>query len=143
MDVSRNVIDATLPLFYVSVYGSSERPEVFPTTEAAEVWVNEHHPNSKWNAHTETVRQRWNARIGWDGMVQQAKAEGWYQHGPQPDPPGSGAPDGDYTVVGAAHTGLTCFVYVDKSDAEANTFLGNLSPLAPAGYTLHVVPMRR
>jgi hypothetical protein len=131
------------PIFYVSVYDSSEQPEVFPTTEAAEQWVNEHHPNSTWKADDEIVRQRWNARIGWDAMVQQAKAEGWYQDGPQPDPPGSGAPDGDYVTVSVAHAGLTTFVYVDSSDAEAHKFLGNLSPLAPAGYTLHRVQMRQ
>jgi hypothetical protein len=134
--------DLAPPIFYVSVYDSSEPPELFPTTEAADRWVNEHHPNSAWKADGETVRQRWNARIGWDEMVQLARAEGWYRHGPQPDPPGVGAPDSDYMTVGVAHAGLTTYVYVDKSDAEAHEFLGNLSPLAPAGYTLHTVRMR-
>ena len=121
------VTDPSLPVFYVSVYDSTERPEVFPDTEAAQRWVNENRPD--WKVDTEIVRQRWNARIGYDSMVQQSQAEGWYKRGPAPDPETPGSPDSEYSVVGVAHAGLTCFVYVDQSDAEASQFLSNLSRL--------------
>jgi len=130
-------------MLYVSVYGATEAPAVFVDETAAREWLAEHHPESDWDVHAEMVKHRWNARIGWESMVETAKNEGWYRLGPQPDPPDQGAPDGDEHAVFAVHPGVTCYVYVDQSDAEANTFLARLSPLASQGFTLHTIELRR
>lgn len=137
----RQVTSLEEQAFFVSVYGSAERPEVFASEESAGAWIEERHPDSGWAVHREIVLQRSNARIGWDGMVQTARNNGWYQHGPQPDPPDRGAPDSQLGIVYTAHAGVTCYVYVDRSDAVANTFLQGLSPLAPDGFTLHEVEL--
>ena len=138
----KQVTNSEKQTLFVSVYGSSERPEVFVSKESADAWVEQYHSNSDWAVYSEIVLQRLRARVSWDGLVETAKKEGWYQHGPQPDPPDQGAPDSQYDVVYAAHAGITCFVHVDKSDEEANTFLGSLSPLAPEGYSSHEVELR-
>jgi hypothetical protein len=133
-------VDFDLPLFYVCVFDSADKPELFSTPAEAEAWAQANRP--AWRTTTAMVYQRWNARISLDNLRRQAREEGWYRPGPAPRPerPGVASPERRY--VGVAHAGHRVRVYADRSDAEANHFLSKLDPYACEVITLHAVRMR-
>ncbi len=137
----RSAVDLGAQLFHVVVYDSPERPELFPDAEAAKRWAQANRPD--WKAYAEPVRHRRLARFVHDNDIRQARAEGWYQPGPIPDPIDPTAPDPEYVAVGVAHAGLTVYIYANQSDAVAGGFLSQLSPHHSYSFKLHAVRMRR
>lgn len=122
--------------FYVDVCDSADTPKVFVHEAAALNWAAEHHPD--WKVDNEDVRTRWAARKSYEGAVEEAQQGGWYRPGPVPDPVNPNAPD-DFFSVYIAHSGLTTFIWRDRSDAEATSHVWSLSPEHGARHHLHTV----
>ena len=135
------VTDPSPPVFYVDVCDSADPPEIFSDEQTARRWVDENRPG--WKVESEMVRQRWEAKASYEGAVEEAQTGGWYQPGPVPAPLAPSASESQYPVVYIAHSGLTTFVFADKSDAEAIHFVWSLSPEHGSRHHLHTVRMRR
>jgi hypothetical protein len=143
MTVTVNFSSAIKPkpvVYYVDVADSTDTPELFANEASALAWAKQHHPD--WKIESEMVRQRFEAAVGYNGAVEEAQTGGWYRPGPVPTPRDPDAPGPPHEVVYVVHSGLTTFVFQDKSDADATYYVWSLHPEHGSRHHLHTVAMR-